>query len=159
MTKMLTASHHDLSTPFLPLYIGTSMLHLMECIARPVSSQFDSDSRPLMLDDGASSSIADNIHDFIHPPKMVNYKVRVIKGHANATHLGMINWHIGDDTGQKHALLIHHTHPIPKAPTRMLSPQHLTQQANDHAITTSKSITLGGGGGGGGGVFSVCVCG
>ena len=85
-----------------------------------------------MLDDGASSFIANNIHDCIHPLKKVNHKVRGIKGHANATHFGMIHWHIGDDTGQTHALVIHHTHPIPEAPTRILSPQHLTQQANDH---------------------------
>ena len=44
----------------------------MENIARSVGSQFDSDSKPLMLDDEASASITNNLNDLIRPPKQVN---------------------------------------------------------------------------------------
>ena len=90
---------------------------------------FDSDSQTLMLDDG---------------------KVKGIKGHARATHRGTIKWYIEDDHGLVHVMIITGAYLIPEAATRILSPQHLAQQANDHypiaegtgALTTSKSITL-----------------
>ena len=83
-------------------------------------------------------------------PKRVDRKVKGIKGHANATHRGTIKWHLEDDQGLVHVMIIRGAYPIPDAPTRILSPQHLAQQADDHypreegtgALTTSKNITL-----------------
>ena len=80
----------------------------------------------------------------------MNHKVRGFKGHAKATYRGMIKWHIEDDTGLVHIMIVKGAYLIPEAATRILSPQHLAQQAGDHypkeegtgAITTSKSITL-----------------
>ena len=117
--------------------------------ARP-GCQYDSDSQALMLDDGASACITNDKHDFIEPPTRVNRKVRGIKGHAKATYRGTIKWHIEDDTGLVHVMIIKGAYMIPEAATRILSPQHLAQQACDHfpkaegtgAITTSKNITL-----------------
>ena len=86
----------------------------------------------------------------MEPPKRVDMKVKGIKGHAKATHKGMIKWHIEDDQGLVHVMIIHGAYLIPDAPTKILSPQHLTQQADDHypraegtgALITSKNITL-----------------
>ena len=111
---------------------------------------FDSDTQALMLDDGASACITNNMADFIKPPKRVYKKVKGIKGHAHATHRGTIKWHIEDDRGLVHVMIIRGTYLIPDAPTRILSPQHLAQQADDHypreertgALTTRKTITL-----------------
>ena len=50
------------------------------------SGSFDSDSQVLMLDDGASTCITNNMNDFTEPPKRVDRKVKGIKGHAQATH-------------------------------------------------------------------------
>ena len=116
----------------------------------PPGRQFDSDSQALMLDDGASACITNDKRDFIEPPTRVNRKVRGIKGHAKATYRGTIKWHVEDDTGLVHVMIIKGAYLIPEAVTRILSPQHLAQQADDHypkeegtgAITTSKSITL-----------------
>ena len=55
-----------------------------------------------------------------------------------------------DDSGLVHIMVIKDTYLIPDAPTRILSPQHLAQQADDHypkeegtgALTTRKNITL-----------------
>ena len=103
-----------------------------------------------MLDDGASACITNDKGDFIEPPTKVNRKVRGIKGHAKATHRGTVKWHVEDDTGLVHVMVIRGAYLIPEAATRILSPQHLAQQADDHypkeegtgAITTSKNITL-----------------
>ena len=103
-----------------------------------------------MIDDGASACITNDKSDFIEPPKKVNRKVRGIKGHAKATHRVTIKWHVEDDTGLIHVMIIRGAYLIPEAATRILSPQHLAQQAGDHfpkeegtgALTTSKNIML-----------------
>ena len=114
------------------------------------SGTFDSDAQTLMLDDGASACITNNINDFIQPPKRVDKMVKGIKGHAQATHRGTLKWYIEDDYGLVHVMVITGAYLIPETTTRILSPQHLAQQANDHypmvegtgALTTSKNITL-----------------
>ena len=114
------------------------------------SQSFDSDSQMLMLDDGASACITNNINDYTESPKRVDRKVKGIKGHARATHRGTVKWYIEDDHGLVHVMIITGAYLIPEATTRILSPQHLAQQANDHyptaegtgALTTSKNITL-----------------
>ena len=111
---------------------------------------FDSDSQALMLDDGASACITNDKNDFTEPPRRVDRKVKGIKGHAKATHRGTIKWHLEDDNGLVHVMVITGAYLIPEACTRILSPQHLAQQAEDHypkaegtgALTTSKSIVL-----------------
>ena len=103
-----------------------------------------------MLDDGASACIINDMGDFIEPPTKVNHKVRGIKGLAKATHRGRIKWHVEDDNGLVHVMIIRGAYLIPEAATRILSPQHMAQQAGDHypkeegtgALTTSKNIML-----------------
>ena len=114
------------------------------------AKQFDSDSHDLMLDDGASACITNCKEDFVEPPKRVDRKVKGIKGHADATHRGTLKWYLEDDTGLVHVIVIQGAYLVPDAMTRILSPQHLAQQANDHypkeegtgSLTTSKNITL-----------------
>ena len=114
------------------------------------AKQFDSDPHSFMLDDGASACVTNFLNDFIESPKPVDRKVKGIKGHVIATHRGTLKWHVKDDTGLVHVMVIRGACLIPDAATRILSPQHLTQQANDHypreegtgALTTSKNIAL-----------------
>ena len=117
---------------------------------RAPARQFDSDSHDLMLYDGASACITNCKEDFVEPPKRVDRKVKGIKGHADATHRGTLKRYLEDDTGLVHVVVIQGAYLIPDATTRILSPQHLAQQANDHypneegtgSFTTSKNITL-----------------
>ena len=103
-----------------------------------------------MLDDGASACITNCMDDFIESPKRVDRKVKGSKGHVNATHRGTLKWHVEDDTGLVHVMVIKGAYLIPDTATRILSLQHLAQQADDHypreegtgALTTSKNITL-----------------
>ena len=138
MRLLLRHSHHD--------------HHLGEWISKspPGGKKFDSDSRALMLDDGALACITNDKDDFIEPPKRVDRKVRGIKGHAKATHRGTLKWHVEDDSGLVHIMVIKGTYLIQEAATWILSLQHLAQQADDHypkeagtgALTTSKHIML-----------------
>ena len=103
-----------------------------------------------MLDDGALACITNCMDDFIESPKRVDRKVKGIKDHVNATHRGTLKWHVEDDSGLVHIMVIKGAYLIPDAATRILSPQHLAQQVDDHypreeatgALTTSKNITL-----------------
>ena len=103
-----------------------------------------------MLDDGASACITNDKDDFIKPPKRVDRKVRGIKGHPKATHRGTLKWHVEDDSGLVHIMVIKGAYLIPEVATWILSPQHLAKQADDHypkeegtgASTTSKHIML-----------------
>ena len=116
----------------------------------PPGRQFDSDSRALMLDDGDSACITNDKGDFIKPPTKVNRKARGIKGHNKATYRGMIKWHVEDDTGLVHVMIIRGAYLIPEAAKCILSPQQLAQKTGDHypkeegtgAVTTSKNMTL-----------------
>ena len=68
--------------------------------------QFDSDSQNLMLDDGMSACITNDIDNFIELPKCVDRKVKGIKGHMKATHRGTLKWHVEDDNGLVHVMMI-----------------------------------------------------
>ena len=114
------------------------------------SGTFDSVAQTLELDDGASACITNDINDFIQPPQRVDKMVKGVTGHAQATHWGTLKWYIEDDNGLVHVMVVTGAYLIPETTTRILSPQHLAQQANDHyptaegtgALTTSKNITL-----------------
>ena len=62
----------------------------------------------------------------------------------------MIKWHLEDNNGLVHVMVIKGAYFIPEAATRILSPQQLTQQADDYypskegtgALTMSKNIML-----------------
>ena len=115
-----------------------------------LGKQFDSDSQALMLNDGASACITNDNDDFIEPPKCVDHKVKGIKGHAKVTHRATIKWHLEDNNGLAHIMVVKGAYFILEAATRILSQQHLAQQAEDHypseegtgGLTSSKNITL-----------------
>ena len=74
--------------------------------SRSRDMQFNSDSQTLMLDDGMSACITNDRDDFIEPPKRVDRKVKGINGHMYATHRGTLKWHIEDDHGLVHVMVI-----------------------------------------------------
>ena len=106
----------------------------------PSGRQFDSDSRALMLDDGASVCITNDKGDFIEPPTKVNRKVRGIKGHAKATYCDTIKWHVEDDTGLVHVMIIRGAYLIPEAATRAYC--HLNTWPNRPVTITPKKRAL-----------------
>ena len=93
---------------------------------------FDSDSHPLMFDDGASASITNDLQDFMWKPTPITRKVKGIAGSAEATYRSTVKWKIEDDNNMVHTFTIPNTYYIANAPTRILSPQHFAKQMQDH---------------------------
>ena len=91
----------------------TGMTMTWDSRSSPSQCIFDSDAQSLMLDDGASVCITNDMQDFIEPPKRVDKKVKGIKVHADATHRGTIKWHIEDDQGLVHVMIIRGAYLIP----------------------------------------------
>ena len=94
--------------------------------------QWDTDGQQLMVDNGVSVSITPYLTDFITPPQPINSKVKGIRGHAQATYKGTIQWKIQDDQGQSHRFTLPNSYFIAKAPSRIVCPQHLAQTAKDN---------------------------
>ncbi|KAL7563769.1 hypothetical protein ACA910_020453 [Epithemia clementina (nom. ined.)] len=111
----------------------------------------DSDTVEITIDNCCSTSITNSMKDFVMPPKAIKGRVRGLSGAPlQATHVGTVLWRLEDDTGQVHDIRLRGTYLVPKAPTRLLAPQHWAQTARDHApiqegtgcLTTSKEIIL-----------------
>ena len=114
------------------------------------ATTFNSDSMPIMVDDGASACITNTMEDFVGKTQCINQKVNGIAGNAQATCQGMVHWQIEDDDGVQHTLKIKGCYYIETIPTRIFSPQYFAQLSNDHtplpegmgAIMLSRNITL-----------------
>ena len=103
-----------------------------------------------MFDNGASASITNDLKDFISTPTSIKCNVKGISRNAQATFQGTVKWQLEDNPGKIHKLTIPNSYDIAVVPTRILSPQHFAQQANDHKpepngigyITMSSTIKL-----------------
>ena len=95
---------------------------------------FDSDSYPIKVNNCCSKCITNNKDDFERPPRTVWYTtVKGLGGHRTAvTHTGTIIWHVEDDQGRVHRFRIPGSYYTKDANTRLLSPQHWAQTANDN---------------------------
>ena len=85
-----------------------------------------------MFDDGASTSITNDLGDFISTPTSIQCNVKGISSNAEVTFKGMVRWQLEDDQGTIHKLTIPNSYYIGAALTRILSLQHFAQQTNDH---------------------------
>ncbi len=92
---------------------------------------FDSDSYQIMVDNGASYSISNNIDDFIEPPTKIGPKIQGFAESLTTSLIGTVQWYITDDDGRTHSIILPNTNYVPTADIRMLSPQHWAQVTND----------------------------
>ena len=86
---------------------------------------FDTDSRPIGVDNRCTACISHDINDFIDPPQDTP---RQIKGFGGTTHknvkIGTIKWSWCDDMGKVHKFIIPKSYYVPNGNVRLLSPQH-----------------------------------
>jgi hypothetical protein len=67
------------------------------------------------------------------PTEVHNRRVQGINGYTNSlVRIGTIRWEIEDDEGLVHDLIIPESIYLPEATSRLLSPQHWAQSANDN---------------------------
>ena len=133
-----------------PIWLFTTTFEKQVGSSHVQASPFNSDSQTLMVDDGASACITNDKNDFIGTTKTISRKVNGFNGQVHATHRGAVRWFIEDDKGMTHVFTINGAYLVPTASTRILSSQHLAQQAQDHyprgegmgSTTLSKNIML-----------------
>jgi hypothetical protein len=79
-----------------------------------MSYTFDSDSKVILVDNCCSTSITNDLHDFIAPPRPARAKVEGYNGTTTATMVGTVCWKIHDDLGNEHQLLLPNTYYSPE---------------------------------------------
>ena len=96
------------------------------------SYHFDTDSRPIRVDNCATRCISPFIDDFVGPPILAKHqRIKGIIGSTGQVMFGTIRWHIEDDDGVVHELLIPNSIYLKQGTSRLLSPQHWAQEAKD----------------------------
>ena len=126
----------------------------LACSAKQLTIQertvrFDTDAKPIGVDNRCSACISPYIEDFIGPLEDTN---KTIKGFAGARtdnpKSGTLRWQWADDLGKKHTFEIPNSYYVPSCELRLLSPQHWAQTRNaadretTRCITSSKNVYL-----------------
>ena len=93
---------------------------------------FDTDSRPLKIDNHASRSITNDINDVIGRPDFdTKYHISGVGGNIKGYQC-TIRWTIEDDNGVRHDIKLPNAIYAKDSPSRILSPQHWAQEAKDN---------------------------
>jgi hypothetical protein len=90
-----------------------------------------------LVDGGATASITNCLDDFVRPPTKTTIRIKGFNGTSSTARIGTVKWPILDDQGVRHVLHIPDTYYVASCPMRLLSPQHYSQQIQDHRGTYS----------------------
>jgi hypothetical protein len=71
---------------------------------------YDSDSKVILVDNCCTTSITNDMNDFILPPRPTRTKVEGYNGIATATQVGTIKWQIADNQGKVHTIMLPNTY-------------------------------------------------
>lgn len=100
------------------------------------SEPFDTDSVPIQIDNGATRTMSFARSDFISGTLKPTKASRSVLGYGGTrspiTHEGTVRWRVLDDTGHEQTIEIPNSLYVPTSSTRLLSPQHMAQEARDH---------------------------
>ena len=119
----------------------------LACPAKQITTQerivrFDTDAKPIGVDNRCSACISPYIDDFIGPLEDTN---KTIKGFAGARtdnpKMGTLRWQWADDSGKRHTFEIPNSYYVPSCELRLLSPQHWAQTRNPVDRETTRCIT------------------
>jgi hypothetical protein len=94
-------------------------------------ARFDTNAKPIRIDNCASYCISHDKRDFITPLKKVNKSLKGLGGTLADIYSGTIKWSIEDDDGVPHDLVIPNGLYVKDSPSKLLSPQHWAQTAQD----------------------------
>jgi hypothetical protein len=94
---------------------------------------FDTDATALRIYNCLTATLSNRVEDFVGPLIPVNRKVKGVGGFLNDIYEGTFLLRIEDDEGKTHEVLLPKLFYVPQATTRLLSPQHWAQVAEDNS--------------------------
>ena len=126
----------------------------LACPAKQIASKerivkFDTDAKPIGVDNRCSACISPYVKDFIGPLEDTNKTIKGFAGaQTNNPKTGTLRWQWLDDKGRMHTFEILNSYYVPECEQRLLSPQHWAQtrsaadQATTHCITSALNVYL-----------------
>ena len=126
----------------------------LACPAKQIASQerivkFDTNAKPIGVDNRCSACISPYIEDFIRPLEDTNKTIKGFAGaRTNNPKIGPLRWQWSDDSGKMHTFEIPISYCAPECELRLLSPQHWAQtrtpvdRATTRCITSSVNVYL-----------------
>ena len=143
-----------LSLPSVPSDRDISTKVALACAAKQITSQerivkFDTDAKPIGVDNQCSTCISPYMEDFIGPLEDTNKTIKDFAGaRTNNPKIGTLRWQWLDDSGKMHTFEIPNSYYVPACELRLLSPQHWAQtrtpvdRATTQCITSSVNVYL-----------------
>ena len=119
----------------------------LACPAKQMTSQerivkFDTDAKPIGVDNRCSACISPYIEDFIGPLEETNKTIKGFDGaRTENPKSGTLRWRWSDDSGKVHTFEIPNSYYVPSCELRLLSPQHWAQTRNPADRETTRCIT------------------
>ena len=119
----------------------------LACPAKQTTTQerivkFDTDAKPIGVDNRCSACISPYIEDFIGPLEDTNKTIKGFAGaRTNNPKIGTLRWQWSDDSGKIHTFEIPNSYYVPSCELRLLSPQHWAQTRNPVDRETTRCIT------------------
>ena len=104
--------------------------------------KFDTDAKPIGVDNRCSACISPYIEDFIGPLEDTNKTIKGFAGaRTNNPKIGTLRWQWSDDSGKMHVFEIPNSYYVPECEQRLLSPQHWAQTRSAVDRATTRCIT------------------
>ena len=148
--------HHHLELEVAPLwfipnstYIQTMCPHKrrsrMPCeqiASKERIVKFDTDARPIRVDNRCSACISPYVEDFIRPLEDMNKTIKGFAGaQTNNPKTGTLHWQWLDDQGRMHTFEILNSYYVRECEQQLLSPQHWAQTRSAANRATTCCIT------------------
>ena len=103
---------------------------------------FDTDSRPIGIDNRCTACISHKVEDFTGPLIDTNRNIKGFGGTRTSNlKLGTLKWRWEDDKGITHKFLIPNSYYAPSGGVRLLSPQHWARTQKDTKPTVGTGET------------------
>ena len=103
--------------------------------------KFDTDAKPIGVDNQCSACILPYIEDFIGPLEDTNKTIKGFTGaRTNNPKIGTLRWQWSDDSGKMHTFQIPNSYYVPECELRLLSPQHWAQTRTPVDRATTRCI-------------------
>ena len=119
----------------------------LACPAKQIASKerivkFDTDAKPIGVDNQYSTCILPYVEDFIGPLEDMNKTIKGFAGaQTNNPKTGTLHWQWLDDKGRIHTFEIPNSYYVPECEQRLLSPQHWAQTRSAADQATTRCIT------------------